>query len=64
MEIAYGIVPSMQGQGVATAAAGLLVEYAMSVKEGVKKVFLVHGEARGANGLIEALLEKTPDPFG
>ncbi|RME07143.1 MAG: MBL fold metallo-hydrolase [Anaerolineae bacterium] len=41
----------------AHAGQSLLVEYAAAVKERVKKVFLVHGEARGALPLMERLKE-------
>ncbi len=41
----------------AHAGQELLVEYAAAVKDRVKKVFLVHGEARGAKPLMERLAE-------
>ncbi len=40
VEIAYGVVPSKQGRGVATAAAGLLVEYAIT--QGDAKQIIAH----------------------
>ncbi len=42
----------------AHAGQNMLCDYALAVKDQVKRVFLVHGEERGANGLIEALGEK------
>lgn len=39
----------------AHAGQDLLAEYALAVKDSVKKVFLVHGEQRGADGLREQL---------
>ncbi len=39
----------------AHAGQNLLTEYAQHTQERVKKVFLVHGEARGANPLMERL---------
>ncbi|MBT3240229.1 MAG: MBL fold metallo-hydrolase [Chloroflexi bacterium] len=39
----------------AHAGQNLLQEYAMTVKDTAKEVFLVHGEQRGANGFREAL---------
>lgn len=47
-------VASVQGFS-AHAGRNLLTEYALGVKDSVKDVFLVHGEARGADGLREAL---------
>ena len=41
----------------AHAGQHLLVEYARSVQERVKKIFLVHGEQRGADPLMEKLNE-------
>jgi metallo-beta-lactamase family protein len=40
------------------AGQNLLVDYATSVKNTVKKVFLVHGEERSATALTEKLNEK------
>ena len=42
----------------AHAGQTLLVDYATAVKNTVKKVFLVHGEERSANALMEKLKEK------
>ena len=42
----------------AHAGQDMLVEYAMAVKDRVKKVFLVHGEDRGALALKEKLEER------
>lgn len=39
----------------AHAGQGLLVDYAMTVKDRVRKVFLVHGEQRAADALTEKL---------
>jgi len=41
----------------AHAGQSMLIEYATAVKDQVKKVFLVHGEARGAQPLMEKLKE-------
>ncbi len=41
----------------AHAGQALLLEYAAAVKDSVKKVFLVHGEERGAQPLMERLAE-------
>lgn len=45
----------------AHAGQGLLTEYALRVKDRVKDIFLVHGEARGAEPLMELLKEKGMD---
>lgn len=45
----------------AHAGQALLTEYALRVKDRVKDVFLVHGEARGAEPLQEILKEKGMD---
>ena len=42
----------------AHAGQDLLVEYALTVKDQVKKVFLVHGEEKSASALCEKLSEK------
>jgi len=42
----------------AHAGQNMLVEYAMAVKDQVKKVFLVHGEEKSAMALKEKLVEK------
>lgn len=41
----------------AHAGQSMLIEYAAAVKDQVKKVFLVHGETRGAQPLMEKLKE-------
>jgi len=42
----------------AHAGQHLLVEYALAVRDQVKKIFLVHGEQRGADPLMELLKEQ------
>ena len=49
-------VRSIQGFS-AHAGQDLLVEYALSLKDRVKQIFLVHGEKRGANPLRDLLRE-------